>query len=106
MCPHEEPWLRSLYNLCAWSRLHKTWNRVFAFLRTHQDRGTAMSSFTRYLVAPLALTLALPLPVPMTSRADFHDAMRALWAQHVEWTRMYIISAAAAAPDKDATTQR
>jgi len=36
----------------------------------------------------------------------FHDAMRSLWEQHVEWTRMYIISAAANLPDKEATTNR
>ena len=70
-----------------------------------------MFNFRRYLVAPLALTLALPTATPVMpravmSRAELHDAMRHLWVQHVEWTRMYIISAAAASPDKDATTQR
>src|SRR5436305_1753847 len=64
-----------------------------------------MPNMIRYLCAPLALTLALP-NAPMMSRSELHDAMRGLWVQHVEWTRMYIISAAAGAPDKDATTQR
>ena len=56
--------------------------------------------------APLAFVLALPIGADVHSRASFHDAMRKLWIDHVAWTRMYIISAAAGAPDKDATTQR
>jgi len=32
--------------------------------------------------------------------------MRKLWIDHVAWTRLFIISAAAGLPDKDATTQR
>src|SRR6185312_15584097 len=40
------------------------------------------------------------------TRAAFHDAMRKLWEDHVTWTRLYIVSAAADLPDKDATTQR
>ena len=58
--------------------------------------------FARYVVAAM---MAFAAPMPM-SRAEFHDAMRSLWEQHVEWTRMFIISAAAGASDKDATTQR
>jgi hypothetical protein len=40
------------------------------------------------------------------SRAQFHDAMRQLWSDHVTWTRLFIVSAAADLPDKAATTQR
>src|SRR5437762_9661413 len=40
------------------------------------------------------------------SKSDFHDAMRKLWEDHVTWTRLFIVSAAAGLPDKDATTQR
>lgn len=36
----------------------------------------------------------------------FQNAMRKLWEEHVTWTRLYIISAAADLPDKDATAQR
>jgi hypothetical protein len=60
---------------------------------------------------PILLTLALGLSAsagaqPRQSRAQFHDAMRQLWSDHVTWTRLFIISAAAGLPDKDATTQR
>jgi hypothetical protein len=45
---------------------------------------------------------------PMTSQkqADLTLAMDKLWEDHVQWTRYYIISAAADLPDKDATAQR
>ncbi|MEO8288387.1 MAG: hypothetical protein ABI670_18335 [Chloroflexota bacterium] len=41
-----------------------------------------------------------------TSALDFRNAMRQLWEDHVTWTRMYIVSALANQPDKDATAQR
>ena len=40
------------------------------------------------------------------ARADFHDAMRGLWEEHVAWTRMFIVSFAADVPDLAATTDR
>ena len=40
------------------------------------------------------------------SRAAFHDAMRALWEDHITWTRLYIVSAAGNLPDLQATTAR
>src|SRR5256714_4670338 len=40
------------------------------------------------------------------SRASFHDAMRKLWEDHVTWTRLYIVSAAAGLPDAKLTAQR
>ena len=61
------------------------------------------------LVVPALLAFSVPTEPPSaapSTRMAFHDAMRTLWVQHVEWTRMYIISAAAGLPDKDATTQR
>lgn len=39
-------------------------------------------------------------------RAAFHDAMRKLWEDHVTWTRLYIVSAAAGLPDTQATAER
>ena len=36
----------------------------------------------------------------------FHDEMRRLWEDHITWTRLFIVSAAADLPDKEATTNR
>src|SRR5215213_2865589 len=41
-----------------------------------------------------------------TKQAAFQAAMRKLWEDHITWTRVFIISAAADLPDKDAATQR
>ena len=40
------------------------------------------------------------------TRAAFQDAMRKLWEDHVTWTRLYIVSAAAGLPDTQATADR
>lgn len=65
-----------------------------------------MRSIAR-LVASVAVTLLLvPNVTYAHSKADFHDAMRKLWEDHVTWTRLFIVSAAAGLSDKDATTQR
>jgi DNA polymerase III delta prime subunit len=42
----------------------------------------------------------------MSKQAAFQAAMRKLWEDHITWTRVFIISAAAGLPDKDAATQR
>jgi hypothetical protein len=42
---------------------------------------------------------------PMTM-PDFHDAMRKLWEDHIQWTRNYIISVAADLPDTDLVAAR
>lgn len=59
----------------------------------------------------LAAFLAVYLPVSAkdrttSSKIAFHDAMRKLWEDHITWTRLYIVSAAADLPDKDLTAQR
>lgn len=39
-------------------------------------------------------------------RTDFRNAMRKLWEDHITWTRLFIVSAAADLPDKGPTTNR
>jgi len=62
-----------------------------------------------------ALMLAMASPAALAARqndsqkisqAAFNQAMRKLWEDHITWTRLYIVSAAANLPDKDATAQR
>jgi hypothetical protein len=45
---------------------------------------------------------------PKVSHSElvFHDAMRKLWEDHVTWTRMFIVEAAADSPATDATATR
>ena len=52
---------------------------------------------------PLPTPVAAPAPI---SRAAFHDAMRQLWEDHITWTRLYIVSAAAGLPDVTPTAER
>lgn len=51
-----------------------------------------------------------PAPnAPLTPTAKglaFHDAMRDAWTDHVEWTRLFLVSAVADLPDKTAATNR
>jgi hypothetical protein len=60
----------------------------------------------RNVIGWIAVALAIPAAAGGQTKAALHDAMRKLWTDHVAWTRMFIISAAAGLPDKDATTQR
>src|SRR5215471_1703569 len=61
------------------------------------------------MLAAAVLAVGGPHPVPIAppvSRAGFHDAMRQLWEDHITWTRLYIVSAAAGLPDADQTARR
>src|SRR5215208_4684638 len=71
-----------------------------------------------FLLIVLLISLNLPAvartkpaaPAPdkraPSKQAAFQDAMRKLWEDHITWTRVFIISAVAGLPDKDAATQR
>lgn len=45
-------------------------------------------------------------PQAPVARAAFHDAMRQLWEDHIVWTRLYIVSAAAGLPDAGPAADR
>lgn len=42
----------------------------------------------------------------MAKQIDFRNAMLKLWEDHITWTRLFIVSAAADLPDKGPTTDR
>ncbi len=54
----------------------------------------------------IAALFLFPTVTYAHSKTDFQDAMRRLWSDHVAYTRLFIVSAAAGSADKDATTQR
>jgi len=55
---------------------------------------------------PVIILLLVPTVAYAHSKSDFQDAMRRLWSDHVAYTRLFIVDAAAGSADKDATTQR
>jgi len=60
--------------------------------------------------ARFAITFIVLLLVPSFafahSKTAFQDQMRRLWSDHVAYTRLFIVSAAAGVADKDATAAR
>lgn len=67
--------------------------------------GTAAALFLLF-AAFLLSTPAAARQQPTLRMLAFHDDMRKLWEDHITWTRLYIVSAAADLPDKDLTAQR
>ncbi len=76
-----------------------------------------MKTATRFLIgisaALLLLLGAFLLSSPAAARQQptaralaFHDDMRKLWEDHITWTRLYIVSAAADLPDQGPTAGR
>jgi hypothetical protein len=81
----------------------------------------AVATLLATAAAVLALALAAGYPAQGSSedhaaaaqqrgisqqRLALHDGMRRLWEDHITWTRLFIVSAAADLPDAPATTQR
>jgi hypothetical protein len=42
----------------------------------------------------------------VSKQSEFHDTMRELWAEHVSWTRAFIVSVAGNLPDRKVVTDR
>jgi hypothetical protein len=73
----------------------------------------ALAFALTFPASPPAGRAAVPATAPsaaaspaVADRAVFHDAMRKLWEDHVTWTRLYIVSAAAGLPDAQPTAER
>jgi hypothetical protein len=57
------------------------------------------------LVAHVSTASAAPGGA-LQNRVAFNQQMRKLWEDHITWTRLYIVSAAAGLPDQSATADR
>ena len=60
----------------------------------------------RTIALALLAALAVPAAASAATKATLRQDMRKLWEDHTTWTRLFIVSALADLPDKDATTQR
>ena len=67
-----------------------------------------MKTFARIAVAAAVAAALVPsaLGQMKSSPPDLRSDMRKLWEDHVTWTRLFIVSALADLPDKQATTDR
>jgi hypothetical protein len=72
---------------------------------TESEQHASASSLSENGAAPLAFA-SNGKNVDGAKAAELRIALRDLWADHVVWTRLYIISAAAGTPDADAAAQR
>ncbi|HEY6232406.1 MAG TPA: hypothetical protein VIW64_14185 [Pyrinomonadaceae bacterium] len=61
---------------------------------------------TLFIIPNSSSACSLRTELESTKGTALHDAMRKLWEDHIIWTRVFIISAAADTPDKAAATNR
>ncbi len=67
----------------------------------------ALISALAFSLATLTAPSTHPAAIkPSIDRCEFRQTMRKLWEDHVTWTRLYIVSAAAGLPDAAPTAQR
>lgn len=68
-------------------------------------RGFALA--TAVLLSPLVSSHASASPPTFTAKqVTFQNAMRALWEEHITWTRLFVVDFVAAAPELEATKAR
>jgi Spy/CpxP family protein refolding chaperone len=76
----------------------------------HRIQSSLVVAFLLLAVSTVGASPQTKAAPPRPSKGDaasqFHDAMHKLWEDHITWTRLYIVSAAADLPDKQATTER
>ena len=68
--------------------------------------GMSITAVSNSIPARTASSAMLAGPNGNEKQCAFRNAMRKLWEDHITWTRVFIISAAADLPDKEAATQR
>lgn len=68
-------------------------------------RGFALA--TAGLLTPFTIARASASAATFTAKqVAFQGAMRALWEEHITWTRLFIVDFIAAAPEQEATKAR
>ena len=79
-------------------------------MKKREYRSTVTALALTAMTAALTLTAPAASDQPGASQkistAEFRNSMRKLWEDHIIWTRLYIVSAAANLPDKGQTTER
>src|SRR5574337_1812117 len=75
-------------------------------MHRHNRFGVVVLLLAALILSALALPSVTGAQETPIQTRDFHDAMRKLWEDHITWTRLYIVSAAADLPDTDLVAAR